>query len=370
MKVLLSTPYYAPAYAFGGPVRVLESTARSIVAAGHEVTVVTTDVMDHHARVPAGAPPVPPEATVHRFPNVSHRLAAGAMGWSPRGYRAWVRENVHRFDVVHLNDLYSVVSVAAARAAKRAGVPYVVQPHGSTTPSPERGKPLVKRAVFAAWGRRTIVEASALLAGTAAEHAELLAAGAAAERIHDIPPALDLPHVAGRAPLPDAPTVVFLGRLDPIKRVDLLLEAAHKAGVRVRAVGAGPLEGELRRRAQELGVEVEWAGFLDGEAKVRALQAAHAKVLLSRSEGLPVAGLEAMACGTPVVLSEACNLPEIDGVGGAVVPGEADAAAEGIRRVLADRERLSAGAAAFAEDYRAERVLPRLITLYESLASA
>jgi poly(glycerol-phosphate) alpha-glucosyltransferase len=367
VRILLSTPYYAPAYAFGGPIRVLEATARAIVAAGHELTVVTTDALDHHERIPRDAPPVPPEAQVLRFPNVHHRLAAVAMGWTPRGYRAWLREHAHEYDVVHLNDIYSVVSVAAARAAERAGVPYVVQPHGSTVPSAERGKPLIKRAFLAAWGKRTLAEASALLAGTAAERADMVREGAREERIADIPPALDLPHVEGRAPLPETPTAVFLGRFDPIKRVDLLLEAAAAAGVAVRLVGAGAEEPRLRTKAAALGVQVEWAGFLDGEAKVRALQAAHVKVLLSRSEGLPVAALEAMACGTPVVLSEACNLPEIHDVGGRVTTPEG--AADAIRRVLADRERLSAGAAAFAEDYRAERVLPRLLALYETLST-
>ena len=360
MKILLATPYAPPAYAFGGPVRVIEAVCKALLAAGHEVTVATTDALDHTRRVP---PATEDLVETVRFPNVHHGLAANAMGWAPRGYRRWLREHAREYDVIHLNDVYSVVSVLAARASR----PYVVQAHGSTAPSKDRGRPLVKRAFLALWGARTLREADALLAGTAQEEVDMIAAGARRERIHRIPPALDLPHVETRAPLPEQPTAVFLGRFDPIKRIDLLLEAAAAAGVGVRLIGSGPEEPRLRAKARELGAQVEWAGFLDGEAKVRALQAAHVKVMLSRSEGLPVAALEAMACGTPVVLSEGCNLPEVDGVAGHVTTPEG--AADAIRRVIADRERLSEGAAAFAEDFRAERVLPRLLALYETLST-
>lgn len=367
MRILLATPYAPPAYAFGGPVRVIETVCAGLLDAGQEVTVVTTDALDHQRRVPAGTPGVPDGVRAVRFPNLHHGLAARAMGWTPRGYHAWLRRHAGEFDVVHLNDIYSVVAVAGARAAVRAGVPYVLQPHGSTPASQERGRAGVKRAFMALWGRRLLGEASALLAATARERADLVAAGAPADRIADVPPPLRLPHIEGRPPLPETPTVVFLGRLDPIKRVNLLLRAAARVGgVRVRIVGEGPEEPALRRLAAELGVDVEWAGFLDGEPKVRALQAAHVKVLLSRSEGLPVAALEAMACGTPVVLSPECNLPEADGAAG-VVRDVAHAHAA-IADVLADRERYAAGARQLAARFDAPAVMKRLQAVYADVA--
>ena len=76
MRILLVTPYYAPAYFFGGPVFVTETLAHGLVDAGHEVTVATTDVLDAERRVPSGTPSVPAGARVLRFPNMYHRLAA------------------------------------------------------------------------------------------------------------------------------------------------------------------------------------------------------------------------------------------------------------------------------------------------------
>ena len=65
-------------------------------------------------------------------------------------------------------------------------------------------------------------------------------------------------------------------------------------------------------------------GFVELPEKLRVLESAHAFALLSYSEGLPMAALEAMAAGTPVVLSQGCHLPEVDGVAGVVVGDDVD----------------------------------------------
>jgi glycosyltransferase involved in cell wall biosynthesis len=170
--------------------------------------------------------------------------------------------------------------------------------------------------------------------------------------------------------------VISLGRFDRIKRLDRLLLAADRAqrrvpGLRVVLAGEGePIRSELARLASGLEVEVFFAGFLEGENKVRALEDAHVFCLLSRSEGVPFAALEAMACGTPVVVSEACNIPEVHGRAGLVVSGTEESAADAIVRVLTDpglRAELAAGAGAFAERFRAEHVVAETVRLYESL---
>ena len=56
MRILLATPYFAPAYAFGGSVTVGETVVRGLLRDGHEVTVVTTDVFDEHSTVPLPGP--------------------------------------------------------------------------------------------------------------------------------------------------------------------------------------------------------------------------------------------------------------------------------------------------------------------------
>ena len=142
--MLVCVPWFAPARAFGGTVTAAVATVKGTLAAGHDVTVATTDVFDLHSRVPAGGPSEPAGARVLRFPNVSQRLTAANVP-QPRGLRSWLRGHMREFDVVLLLDVYSSVSVLGARAAVRAGVPYVLEALGTLPATRERGRALPKR---------------------------------------------------------------------------------------------------------------------------------------------------------------------------------------------------------------------------------
>jgi glycosyltransferase involved in cell wall biosynthesis len=379
MRLLLAIPYFAPAYAFGGSVTVAETVVADALAAGHEVTVATTDVGDEHQRLAADAPVVPEGAEVVRFPNVSHRLAAQLNAYLPRGYRRWVRASARRFDVVLLHDVYSAVSVGAARAARAAGVPYALQPLGTLSPAAERGRPLAKRAFLKLWGDRTVAEAAALVHSTDAEREDFLDVGADPARLVRLPLPLELPDLRG-VPLEPRPTVAYVGRLHEIKGIDRLIRSialVRESVPDVRLVVVGPGERyqrTLEQLAAELGIAdaVDFRGFVTAEEKFRVLESAHVSALLSRSEGLPMAALEAMATGTPVVLSEGCHLPEIDGVAGAVVPGQPADTAAALLALLGDSERrtaLAEGARRFAHDFRREVVMPRMLEKLEGLAA-
>ena len=377
MRLLLCIPYFAPAYAFGGSVTVAETIVAGFVAAGYDVTVATTDVLDEHARVPRDAPGVE-GATVMRFPNLSHRAVAAANLYLPRGYRAWLADNIGDFDVVLLQDLYSAVSVCGARAAVRAGVPYALQPLGTMSPARERGRSSAKRAFLRVWGDRTIAEAAALIHSTDIERQEFLDVGARPDLLVRLPLPLDLPpEVDGERAA--TPTVAFVGRLHPIKGIDRLIEAIAIArrdvpGLRLEIVGPGErYERELATLAARLGIAeaVHFHGFVSVEEKFRVLREAHVGALLSAGEGLPMGALETMACGTPMVLSEGCHLPEVDGVGGVVVPGGPEGAAAAIVDLLSDedrRARLGAGAATFARGFRHEQVVPEMVVALAAIA--
>lgn len=378
MRLLLAIPYYAPAYAFGGSVTVAETIVGGFLAAGHQVTVATTDVLDERSRAPLSTPAVPPGAEVVRFPNLSHRLAAGANGYAPRRLRRWLAAHMHAFDVVLLHDFYSAVSVMSARAASRAGVPYVLQPLGTAGFATERGRPLVKRTFVRAFGLRTVQGAAAVLHITRHEADDLSAIGTPRALLREMALPLDLPSPSGE-PLAAEPTVVSVGRLHPIKRVDALIEAVALAradvpGIRLDVVGPGERhQHELEAVASRLGVRdaVRFHGFVSAEEKLALVARAHVSGLLSAAEGLPMSALEAMAAGTPVVLSEGCHFPEVDGHGGLVTDGSPAATAPALTSLLTDptrRAALGAGAQAMAAAFRRETVMPRMVGLLESLA--
>src|ERR671931_383333 len=246
LRVLICTPWYAPARAFGGTVTVAVATAKGLLDAGHGVTVATSDALDLQARVPPGTPPEPTAAEVFRFRNLSRRLA-GTNVVLPRGLRTWLRQHVREFDVVLLLDVYSFMSVLGSRAAAEAGIPYVLEALGTLPATAERGRALPKRLFLALWGRRTLRGAGACLYLSEDERQEYLAQGADAERLEPVPRT-------------ELPSIVYLGQLHPIKRIDVLIRAFAEVRkdlpeARLEVIGAPSAHGDqLKALAGSLGI--------------------------------------------------------------------------------------------------------------------
>jgi glycosyltransferase involved in cell wall biosynthesis len=168
-----------------------------------------------------------------------------------------------------------------------------------------------------------------------------------------------------------APTVITVGRLVEQKGIDVLLDAWAKVAAvlpdwRLALVGDGPLTGELKERARNLGIadSVDWVGHVSDPFPY--LRGAKLFVMTSRFEGTPNALLEAMACGLPAVVSDASPGPceligEGDDAAGLIVPVEdADATAEAIIRLARDetvRRRLALAAQERASLHDADRAI-------------
>jgi glycosyltransferase involved in cell wall biosynthesis len=163
------------------------------------------------------------------------------------------------------------------------------------------------------------------------------------------------------------PLVVFVGRLERYKRLDVLLEAVAALRGRGRDVhaviaGAGDALEAVRAQVRALGLEgcVAVPGFVDEAEKVRLLQAAHVAVQPSEKEGWGLTVIEANACGTPCVAAAVPGLRDSvrDGETGLLVaPRDAGALAAALERVLGDeslRTRLATGALAWAARFRWE----------------
>jgi glycosyltransferase involved in cell wall biosynthesis len=169
--------------------------------------------------------------------------------------------------------------------------------------------------------------------------------------------------------------VLFVGRLNRQKRLDLLLRAVAKVKeARLEIAGEGEEEGALRALAQELGIEGRTA-FLGARSDVPSLQArAQVFVLPSESEGLPNALLEALAAGTPSVATEIPGNQDVarhEKEALLVPPHDVDALAQAIRRLLEDRAlagRLSWAARERARAYDLEAVAEAHSRLFTEIA--
>ena len=218
---------------------------------------------------------------------------------------------------------------------------------------------------------------------------EALEVGIAPERLVSIPNGIDLarfPKDLAPAPLPelgpaaDRELVVFVGRLDRQKRVDVLLEAfaalaARRPRARLAIVGDGVSRAALESLARERGLLGTKVFFLGVRGDVPAiLRAASAFVLPSAQEGMSNALLEAFAAGAPSIATDIAGNRDMlrDGQEGLLVPVDDPLALErALERLLEDpafAARLGRAGRARAEDeYEIDQVARRYLALFDSL---
>lgn len=179
---------------------------------------------------------------------------------------------------------------------------------------------------------------------------DLVARGLAPTHIEVIPNGVDVEHFSP-APVPthaERPLLLFLGRLKKYKRVDLVLEAVAalaREGLDLELLigGDGEEGGSLKAQAERLAISdrVRMLGFVDEQVKLELLRHAWVHVLTSPKEGWGITILEAAACGTPSVASDAPGLREsvVHGETGLLVPhGDVPALVAALGTLLRDPE--------------------------------
>jgi glycosyltransferase involved in cell wall biosynthesis len=198
---------------------------------------------------------------------------------------------------------------------------------------------------------------------------DMVRRGLAPESVRVVPCGVDHNRYrVGDAQRATTPLVVFVGRVEAYKRLDVLLRAVRQVregGVDARlvVVGTGADLSRSQALARELGLEtpVEFTGFATEDDKIRLLRQAHVCVQPSEKEGWGLTVIEANACGTPVIAADVPGLRDSvrHGETGLLVPlGDVSAWAAALARVLTDgplHAHLCAGARKWAERFRWDR---------------
>ena len=369
LSVLHVIPAVAPRY--GGPSEAVIRYCQALRARGLAAMVATTDA-DGSSRldVPCGR-----EIDYAGVPAVffPRRLGDG-FKYSP-GLAAWLRTHVHRFDLVHVHALFSHSSIAAARACRRAGVPYVVRPLGSLTRWGLQRHPWRKRLLWQAGVARLLRGAALMHYTTADEQAQALPVTRTPGVVVPVGIADDWPAAAdpGRADR----VVLTVSRLHPVKRLDLLI-AAFQAAVDDgrfadwRLVIAGDGDREYRASLERLAAgaaRIEFAGWVDQTQKIAWLERAALFASTSHQESFGLALIEALAYGRPAVVAGTISLAaEIEAAGAGWVARPSTAAlAEALRTAMADgaeRARRGRTAQTFARQFVWSATAARLEDAY------
>jgi glycosyltransferase involved in cell wall biosynthesis len=272
------------------------------------------------------------------------------------------------------------------RAARSAGIPYVISPRGMLQPEAMAHHHQLKAIAYPTVERRHLLGASLLHATSDSEARVLAASGprvalvangvtarmATADQIARMRQQFDLPR--------ETDLVTFIGRLHPIKRLDLLADAfarLRRSGRAACLVIAGPDEGGHRRRIEplfrDIAADVRWTGAVDGEDKWALLHASRALVQCSDSESFGLSVAEALSAGVPVVVTGRGAWSHLASVGcGHVVAHDAQAIADALDRLLADPQAARAmgerGRVWAARTFGWDAIGQAMLREYESIA--
>lgn len=267
-----------------------------------------------------------------------------------------VQEAITQTDFLHLHGVWETLIRVAAYQAHRAGVPYALAPHGMLDPWSLSQRAWKKRLALAL-GYRRVLDRAAFLHVLNEDEKRLLEPLGLRSPSRVIPNGIfleELPDDLKRGEFrlahgisADARVVIFLGRLHFKKGLDHLAGAFELLASQLptaHLVVAGPDGGAQESFVDQIrkaGLEhrVTLPGPLYGRAKYAALLDADCFCLPSRQEGFSMAILEAMACGLPVVITQACHFPEVAESGaGEIVTLDPEAVGHALLRVLCDSE--------------------------------
>lgn len=319
MKLLIVTPYYAPAWAYGGPPKLLSEFAQTMVKRGHKLTVVTTDALNQYPN-----PKLKEKiggVTIHRFPNRSNSLAWKQKLFSPIGLSAFLTKNVKDFDFVLTTDWRNVLNIACYKSCSSAKIPYGLAVFGQLPLTKDAKRP-IKQLFDRLYGKKILKAAKVLFAQTSHEAKEYEKIIGPNQKIIFWPLAIDL------APFKKLPakklsaqkTILFVGRLNRYKGVDRLIQALIpiKKQLNIRLIIVGRDDGELanlQKLTKDLKLTdyITFSGALYNQEVIKTYaQADLFAITPTHAEETPLAGVMALACGCPVLTNKNAYIPWLD----------------------------------------------------------
>jgi glycosyltransferase involved in cell wall biosynthesis len=356
MKILQVYPYFYPAWSYGGVTRVVYEISKYLADRGHEVTVYATDALDDKSRVkPSSNPTYIDGVRTYYFRNLSNYLSSKYHLPLPLGMPFRIKEEVKKFDVIHLHGYPHSLNVLVHHYAMKYGIPYVINTHGAVLPFFQKYGLHKIFSIF--FGHRILKDATKVIALTKTEAEQYKKICVDEDKIEIVPNGIDLSEYDT---LPkrgefrkkysirdDEKMILYLGRIHKIKGIDLLVNAFADLVNElddVRLVIGGHDDGFLSTlKGQIDGLKIDdrvlFTGPLYERDKLKAYVDADVYVLPSVYEIFGITLLEAWACSTPVIVTDRCGIADIVDKVGYVVEYDKEQLRDAIFKVLSD-ERL------------------------------
>ncbi|MDO5826749.1 MAG: glycosyltransferase [Methanobrevibacter sp.] len=388
MKILHVAHFFYPCLSAGGVVNASYQIAK-MQARDNSVKVISSDACKERLKFEDGRYDVDVDGIkVDYFKNISNRFKLATMLDTPLGAIFRIKNQIRDFDVVHVHEHRQTLSIIVCYFARRYGIPYVVQAHGSVLPFFQ--KEGLKNIFDKVFGFKILHGASKVFALTEVEKEQYLKMGVEEDRIEIVPLGINIEEYSN---LPeggifrekfniskDDKLIIFIGRVHEIKGLDLLIDAFKELADSVSDVKlaiVGPDDGymdALNLRIAECGLsdKVIVTGPLYKKEKQEALVDCDLFVMPSKYESFTTSGLEAMACGKPLVLTKNNHIHDwVDGSVGLACDDDKMSLKDAMAEVLFDEELSKKfgmnGRRLIQEKYNWDMINEQILNIYESI---
>lgn len=388
MKILHVAHFFYPCLSAGGVVNASYQIAR-MQARDNSVKVISSDACKERLKFEESRYDVDIDGIkVDYFKNISNRFKLATMLDTPIGAIFRIKNQIRDFDVVHVHEHRQTLSIIACYFARRYGIPYVVQAHGSVLPFFQ--KEGLKNIFDKVFGFKILHGASKVFALTEVEKEQYLKMGVEEDRIEIVPLGINIEEYSD---LPeegifrekfniskDDKLIIFIGRVHEIKGLDLLIDAFKELADSesdVKLAIVGPDDGymdalNLRIAECDLSDKVIVTGPLYKSEKQEALVDCDLFVMPSKYESFTTSGLEAMACGKPLVLTKNNHIHDwVDGSVGLACDDDKMSLKDAMAEVLFDEELSKKfgmnGRRLIQEKYNWYMINEQILNIYESI---
>jgi glycosyltransferase involved in cell wall biosynthesis len=371
LKIAHVVPSYFPAHVYGGPIQSVYALCNALARLGCEVRVLTTNANGLDAVLPVDT------AREHRMGDgISVRYCARRLRHSVApGLLRLLPEYVRWADVVHLTAVYNFTTFPTLATARRQSKPVVWSPRGALQRWTGSRRPAVK-SVWEMMTRGLAPDPLILHVTSEEERRESLQRipGARAEVI---PNGIEIPATITRAEGSGALRLLYIGRVDPKKGIENLLDACARLDFSWTLTIAGGGEPAYLRsvadRIRALGLEgkAAMAGEVLDDAKERAFQNADLCVVPSFTENFALVVAEALARAVPVIASRGTPWQAIEQRGcGLWIDNSPESLAAGIAQMRSAplREMGVRGREWMQRDFSWDTIGARMLAVYRELA--
>ena len=358
----------SPLTTFTGDMGLIFKSSRGLIDLGHELKIITTDAdsffydkekseifSDTRKKLSEA---VTKQITFEGVPLHALHCTIHKFGFFCPDAKKIAREIISDFDVVHVCTWYSHICMIFAQVALEKNIPFIVSSWGSLLPNARKLKRTQKWVADQMYTKKILKHATGFQSVGESERKEFLKLGATPASIYRLDNPVELEkfeltkkeNIIKKENLEDKKFLLFLGRINEKKGIELLLESFFNILKKERKLflvlaGSGTKEYEIviKKLVSKLGLKenVIFTGLVTENEKIELLESASLFVLTSHSDVHPIAVQDALTMSLPVVITHACDYPEVKEYdAGIIVDEEINQITDAILAIINDDEKL------------------------------